>query len=253
MPLQGVSLKPTFSGKNLNRKNPIYWEHEGNRAIRIGKWKLVAKGANGAWELYDLDADRSELNNLASVHEERMKEMADKWEAWAIEAKAKPWPWNRKKSSFSKKKVFNLAPDANLPMGVSPMIAKKAFEVEVQIEKQGNGILVAQGGDAHGWGLSIENGISKFFVCLSGKVEAVTAKEKLGAKDSKISVKLNSSGKVELHAGKRTLGSGKFNSLVKEMPADGLQVGRDAGGTVGNYDNEFAFDGKIKRVKIKIN
>ena len=94
VPLQGVSLKPTFSGKNLQRKNPIYWEHEGNRAIRIGKWKLVAKGANGAWELYDLDADRSELNNLASVHEDRAKEMADKWEAWAIEAKAKPWPWN---------------------------------------------------------------------------------------------------------------------------------------------------------------
>ena len=62
------------------------------------------------------------------------------------------------------------------------MIAKKAFEVEVQIEKLGNGILVAQGGDAHGWGFSIENGISKFFVCLSGKVETVTAKEKLGAK-----------------------------------------------------------------------
>ena len=66
VPLQGVSLKPAFSGKKLGRENPIYWEHEGNRAIRIGKWKLVAKGANGAWELYDLDADRSELNNLAS-------------------------------------------------------------------------------------------------------------------------------------------------------------------------------------------
>ena len=74
--------------------------------------------------------------------------MADKWEAWAIEALAKPWPWNRRKSSFSKKKVFNLAPDENLSMGVAPMIAKKAFEVSVQLEKQGNGILVAQGGDA---------------------------------------------------------------------------------------------------------
>ena len=59
------------------------------------------------------------------------------------------------------------------------MIAKKSFEVEVQIEKQGNGILVAQGGDAHGWGFSIEDGISKFFVCLGGKVETVTAKENL--------------------------------------------------------------------------
>ena len=61
-----------------------------NRAIRIGKWKLVAKGANGAWELYDLDADRSELNNLASIQEDRAKEMAEKWEAWAIAAKANP-------------------------------------------------------------------------------------------------------------------------------------------------------------------
>ena len=73
----------------------------------------------------------------------------------------------------------------------------------MQIEKQGNGILVAQGGDAHGWGSRLKTE-SKFFVCLGGKVETVSAKEKLGAKDSKISVKLNSSGQVELHAGKRT-------------------------------------------------
>ena len=101
--MQGVSLKPAFSGKNLSRK-PNLWEHEGNRAIRIGKWKLVAKGANGAWELYDLNADRSELNDLSEKYPQRTKEMADRWEAWAIEAKAKPWPWNRKKSNFSKRK-----------------------------------------------------------------------------------------------------------------------------------------------------
>ena len=253
VPMQGVSLKPAFSGKNLNRKNPIYWEHEGNRAIRMGNWKLVAKGANSAWELYDLNEDRSELNDLSEKHPQRAKEMADQWEAWAIEAKAKPWPWNRKKSNFSKKKVFNLKPDANLAMGVAPMVAKKAFEVEVQMGKQGNGILVAQGGDAHGWGLSIENKVLRFFVRLNGKVESVAADQKLGEKEMNIQAKLHTSGEVELYASKRTLGSGKISSLVKEMPADGLQVGRDESGTVGNYNNEFAFDGKIKRVKIKIN
>ena len=113
--------------------------------------------------------------------------------------------------------------------------------------------MVAQGGDAHGWGISVENGTLHFFVCLNGKVETVTAKEKLEAKDSKIFAKIHSSGKVELHAGKRILGTGKLNSLVKEMPVDGLQVGRDEGGTVGEYKDEFAFDGKIKRVRIKIN
>ena len=253
IPLQGVSLKPAFSGGKLERKNPIFWEHEGNRAIRIGKWKLVAKGANGAWELYDLDADRSELNNLASIQEDRAKEMAEKWEAWAIAAKAKPWPWNRKKkNSFSNKKTFNLEYNSNLSQERAPMIAKKAFEIEVLLKKIGNGILVAQGGDAHGWGLSIENRILQFFVCLGGKIEKVTAVEKLNDKDSKILASVNSYGEVELYAGKRKLAGGKLSSLVKEMPVDGLQVGRDEGGTVGDYQDEFAFDGEIKKVKIKI-
>ena len=87
VPMQGVSLKPAFSGKKLGRENPIFGEHRGNRAIRVGKWKLVAKGANGAWDLYDLNADRSELNDLFEKHPERTREMADRWEAWAIEAK----------------------------------------------------------------------------------------------------------------------------------------------------------------------
>ena len=253
VPMQGVSLKPAFSGKKLGRENPIFWEHEGNRAIRIGKWKLVAKGANGAWELYDLNADRSELNDLSEKYPERTKEMADRWEAWAIEAKAKPWPWNRKKSSFSKKKVFNLKPDANLPMGVAPMVAKKAFEVEVQLEKQGDGILVAQGGDAHGWNLFMNKGFAQFTVRLGGKVEKVKASEKLGSKELRLSANLDSKGMVNLYSGDRKIGSGTVSGLVKEMPADGLQVGRDEGGMVGGDKESFAFDGKIRKVRIKIN
>jgi len=252
VPMQGVSLKPTFSGKAIKREDPIYWEHEGNRAIRIGKWKLVAKGANGAWQLYDLKEDRSELNDLSEKHSDRAKEMADQWEAWAIEAKAKPWPWNRKKSSFSKKKAFNLEPDANLPSGVAPMVAKKAFEVEIQMGKQGNGILVAQGGDAHGWALSIENKVLRFFVRLNGKMESVAADQKLGDKEMKIQAMLHASGEVELYAGKRKLGRGMVSSLVKEMPQDGLQMGRDEGGRVGEYKDAFAFDGEIKKGRIKI-
>lgn len=58
---------------------------------------------------------------------------------------------------------------------------------------------------------------------------------------------------MELSSGKRKLGSGKVSSLVKEMPIDGLQVGRDEGGTVGDYKDAFDFNGKIKKVRIKIN
>ena len=254
VPMQGVSLQPAFSGNKFKRENPIFWEHEGNRAIRIGKWKLVAKGANGAWELYNLNEDRSELNDLSKKYPERANQMAEKWEAWAIEAKAKPWPWNRKKkNSYSKKKAYSLQHDANLGQDQAPMIAKKAFEVEVQIEKQGDGVLVAQGGDTHGWVLFLKNDFPHFALTLGGKIETIIGNEKLTLKDGKVLAKLNSDGKVELFSGKRKLGGGKVSSLVKEMPIDGLQVGRDEGGTVGDYKDEFAFDGKIKKVRIKIN
>ena len=97
VPMQGTSLAPAFNGKKIGRKKPIYWEHEGNRAMRDGKWKLVAKGANGPWELYDIAADRTELNNLAKKQPKRLKRMASQWESWAVAALAKPWPWGKKK------------------------------------------------------------------------------------------------------------------------------------------------------------
>jgi arylsulfatase len=91
-PLVGKSLVPLFSGKPIERE-AIYWEHEGNRAIRIDNWKLVAKGPAGKWELYDIDRDRAELHGLASQEPERVKQMIEKWEAWARRSNVLPWIW----------------------------------------------------------------------------------------------------------------------------------------------------------------
>ena len=77
-PLVGKSLVPSFEGDEIKR-DCIFWEHEANRALRKGKWKLVAKGIEGDWELYDMEGDRSELNNLAKAHPGRVKEMSEEW------------------------------------------------------------------------------------------------------------------------------------------------------------------------------
>jgi arylsulfatase len=61
--------------------------------MRLGKWKLVAKGKKGRWELYDMEVDRVETCDLAAVHPERTKEMAGMWLAWARRANVLPWPY----------------------------------------------------------------------------------------------------------------------------------------------------------------
>lgn len=80
-PLEGHSLKPALQAE-LPERPPMFWEHEGNSAVRIGKWKLVRKHP-GAWELYDMEADRTELNDLAAEQPERVRDMAAQYEAWA--------------------------------------------------------------------------------------------------------------------------------------------------------------------------
>jgi arylsulfatase A-like enzyme len=95
-PMEGLSLVPAFEGKALERE-AIYWEHEGNRAVRMGDWKLVAKGSKGPWELYNLGADRSETRDLAGVETARMAAMTAQWNAWAERAHVIPWPWNASK------------------------------------------------------------------------------------------------------------------------------------------------------------
>jgi len=254
VPLQGVSIAPAFTGKKIARKKPIFWEHEGNRAIRIGKWKLVAKGSKGPWELYDLEQDRTELNDLSGKHGDRAKEMADLWEAWAIEAKAKPWPWGGSpKKKGSKKKAFNLSGEDQLDMENAPMIANKAFEVEAHYQGDGDGVLVAQGGDAHGWVLYVEDDRLHFGVCRNGKFSFVKASSAIESKTRKVLVRFDKNGEVEFLEGERSLGEGKLAGLVAQMPVDGLHVGRDEYGTVGVYKNAFRFPGEVKKIRIKIN
>ncbi len=99
--MEGKSLLPAFQGRPI-RREAIYWEHEGNRAVRVGTWKLVSRfvgpryrGKHGPWELYDLAADRTESNDLAGKHPERVRRMVKLYDAWAERAGVRPWPVRR--------------------------------------------------------------------------------------------------------------------------------------------------------------
>ena len=91
--MEGRSLRPAFDNRPLERE-ALYWEHEGNAAVRVGDWKLVRQreGGTGEWELYNLKADRTEMHNLAAAEPERVRQLTALWEAWAQRAHIVPEP-----------------------------------------------------------------------------------------------------------------------------------------------------------------
>ena len=104
LPLEGRSLKSLLTGEpadppvpdnvaaiRLSPERPLFWEHQGNKAVRVGDWKAVAPNG-GRWELYNLAEDRTETWNVAETHAEKTRELATLWRAWADRCGV--WEWD---------------------------------------------------------------------------------------------------------------------------------------------------------------
>ena len=104
-PLEGISLVPSFLGQPLQRNNPIFVEHENNAFLRDGKWKLVGRNVarkqgvvRSQWELYDLHADGTELQNLAADRPQIVSNYDAQWRDWADRSSVYPKVPSNKKS-----------------------------------------------------------------------------------------------------------------------------------------------------------
>lgn len=88
LPLEGKSLLPILQGRTREEHEALYWQFSDSRAIRHGKWKLVKSG-DAPWELYDMEADRTELHDLATEHPRLVMTLESKWQDWARRCGAK--------------------------------------------------------------------------------------------------------------------------------------------------------------------
>ena len=90
LPLEGKSLRPIFERQERRPQEYLFWEHEGNRAVRHGDLKLVARHGR-PWELYDLAVDRTEMKNLVAQQPETVEQLTAEYDAWAARVGVEPW------------------------------------------------------------------------------------------------------------------------------------------------------------------
>lgn len=94
IPTSGKSLRPLFKENKRIHDEPIFWEHEGNKAVRHAKYKLVQKWEKGVkdnWELYDMEKDRTEMHNIIKQMPDKAEDMIALYEQWAQKTNVLPW------------------------------------------------------------------------------------------------------------------------------------------------------------------
>lgn len=263
LPMDGVSLMPAFQGKSLNRTNPIFWEHEGNRAIRIGKWKAVSK-LKEPWELYDIDADRTEQRDLAKERPDQVRSMSSQWEAWAKTSFVDQWPgrhrndWGDEEREpegevGSKAISFDLKAGADLSRENAPMVAERGIVITARLgAKHGDGVIVAQGGSQSGYALYVRDGKLELATRIDGELTYLTSPEALPHGPVIVTASLIRGGTYELQINGVPVATKKARALLRVMPADGLQVGQDAAGLVGRYEAQNTFQGEIELVRVEL-
>jgi arylsulfatase len=217
--------------------------------VRDGKWKLVAKNGQ-PWELYDMNADRTEMNNLTQKHPDRVKEMAAQWDAWAAQSKVLPLgTWKIEPDPPTKRRVFELKQGDELLRDMCPVVRERTVIITAEILEHGkDGVIIAQGGLAHGYSLYMKEGKLYFAIRRDNKLTTIKAQEPLPPAPVSVDAIIEKNGAIRLAQGGKTLAFSPSGGPLMITPIDGLSVGWDMGHPVGNYKGAFLFKGKIKKV-----
>jgi arylsulfatase len=258
-PMEGASLAPLITGSApFDRGGPLFWEHEGHRAVRDGRWKLVAE-ENKPWELYDMEADRGEMNDLAARHPDRVKQMAAAWQAYAERAKVQPYGAHRlrKRNPDPKRspdRLTNMKAGAVYPRSDAPALSGAGIAITARIKRTAlDGVVVAHGAEANGYALYVQSGRAHFVARRAGQLCRLNIGDPLPTTaEVTLTARVERDGTATLRVNDQATATADFSGPFLETPADGLSVGFDQGNPVGDYPREFRFDGDIAGVDVQV-
>jgi len=286
-PLDGTSIATTFDAADAHAvRERQYFEIFSNRAIYDQGWIACAQHTfpwrqdyapgnweNDEWELYNLDEDFSENNNLASEYPDKLAELkalfeeeAEKYGVFPLDDRGaerlvspKPPPGG----ADPKRKHFTFYPGAiRLPENAAPNTKNRSHRIEVKIAEGGDGVLLAMGGQSAGYVLYVKDGLPAYeYNWFERERTAIVSPIPLpeGASTVMFDFAYDGGG-----AGKGGLGvlyiDGQEvarkrieNTVPGRFGIDTFGVGIDTGSPVTHsYPGQFPFSGQIERVDIHL-
>ena len=270
MPLHGTPMTYTFAGASAPTKKKVqHFEMLGHRGIVADGWKAVTLHLprttmdQDVWELYDLNNDFSESNDLAAAHPDKLRELEALW--WEEAAKYKVLPVDDGSGSRLRRPVrkkFVLWPGLErVPSDAAPRLTNTSYTIAAHITVPANGcegVLLSEGDRWGGYVMFVQDGKPCFHYHFPLERHEVRGTQNLTPGDHIITWELT---KVERASGHGTLSvdgvevaSVDIPRIIRGwMPFNGLHVGRNNGAPVGTtYEAPFPFTGTLHRIEVEL-
>ena len=270
-PLEGASFAATFASANAPTRTEQYFELGGNRAFYAAPFRLAVRHARGtpfetdAWELYDLSKDPNELNDLAAAMPDTVRQLVEKWEAAAVRYQVFPLDdrqmvirmvQERQGRGIRPSWVFH-PPVERLSRDVAPIVCGLPHEIEVLLDRTGDGVLVAQGSIPAGYTLYIKGGRLWYEQSLLPWREIVDGGPvPMGRSTVRYVQAMRMrpfDGDGVLYVNGRQTAEHRFVRTLFSTSYDGFSIGADLGNRVSPaYAAPFPLAGRIEKVTIKV-
>lgn len=268
MPVDGVSFAASLTDPAAPAKAaPQYFEMFGHRGLWKDGWKAVAFHPPGAafdadvWELYHLDTDFSETDDLAAQEPERLKALVDEWWRQAEACNVLPlddrfgprFAENALRHQGGRKSFVFHKGMGHLPGDCAPDVRSRSYVIEAEVAAVGEGVLVAHGDATSGYSLFVQDGRLHHTLNVGGLRTTVSSDRAIPPGARRLGVRVmqgdgrtftltidgEPAGELHTHLGFMTL-----------ISWSGLDIGRDRGSAVGDYAEPFAFTGKLRKVTV---
>jgi arylsulfatase len=281
-PIEGVSFARTLSDPTVPSKGrPQYFEMFGHRGLWHDGWKAVAFHPPGTpheddkWELFHLDEDFSETNDLAAKEPDKLAALVRLW--WEEAEKHNVLPLddrfrerfvtNASRFHRGRKQYEMHVGMGHLPTEVAPDIRSRSYQIEadVHVTATSEGVLIAHGDATTGYSLYVESGHLIHDMNIGGEHVIVRSNTSIPPGKRRLGVRVRRIAPESFPTESATQGSSEFTLLVDGAPAGGirsqlgffnfiswtgLDIGRDRGSPVSHYESPFAFTGKLIKVTV---